>query len=35
VEKGEDAMGLVSHENMVLRTGKLELREAQTEHSKL
>jgi hypothetical protein len=34
--KGEekDAMGYVSHENMALRDGKLELIAAQMKHSK-
>ena len=35
VERGEDAMGYVIHENMALRAGRLELRAAQMEHDRL
>lgn len=35
VERGEDAMGWVSHVNMAMRTGQLELRAARMEPNKL
>jgi hypothetical protein len=35
MERGEDVMGYVSHENMAMITGQLELSAAQMEHGKL